>query len=243
MSQVSHRVYGRAIRAAADLPEGFVRELPAEESHVFLVSDAVEARDGDIWAAPWFLEDYRENPVVQWAHDYEKKPVGRCVQIVLIGEQLWAEVAFDLKSAEGAEVDRQYREGFMSAVSAGVYFGAQSSWTPRRSYEKVHPWYSDGWGWVRQGITLLEFSAVPVPSLPSALKVRGVPETFEHVTADPVERLLGDEALLERLRSRLAEPATGADTSTDEGGSTDPFDDFFTLSTEAPADELDGFFS
>lgn len=95
------------------------------------------------------LAPFRSNPVVLWSHRYTSPPIGRAVDVRVVGGRLLADVEFDSDDPFAAAIERQYREGFLSAVSAGF---------------EVQRWRDDQ---PRTGVaeewTLKEISGVPVP--------------------------------------------------------------------------------
>lgn len=107
------------------------------------------ARDGLVIELDgWQLDNYRDNPVILWAHDYrgERPPIGR-------GDVAdWPSVAitFDQADEFARQVERKYRDGFLNAVSVG--------WdTNEKTNERITQ------------AELLDISAVPVPGDPGAL--------------------------------------------------------------------------
>jgi hypothetical protein len=168
----------------------------------FVASTENVARDGlSIAADGWQLANYRNNPIVLWVHDYwgNRPPIGRA-DVKVDGKALLADITFDAGDPFAADIERKYRQGFLSAVSVGwdtleidgkkpdgmdmaaVAFGAAD----RRTITKAE---------------LLDISAVPVPGDPNALKERAV-------------RSLLDIAGITELLTRQARGAIPANTST-----------------------------
>ena len=55
----------------------------------FCISTASVDREGDtISVDGWRLDNYRRNPVVQWAHDYYAPPIGNSVELGVVEERL-----------------------------------------------------------------------------------------------------------------------------------------------------------
>ncbi|HOC43770.1 MAG TPA: HK97 family phage prohead protease [Thermoanaerobaculales bacterium] len=111
----------------------------------------------------WDLTAYRQNPVVLWAHDETRLPIGRARRVWLAGRQLKAEIEFTPPALSGFN-DALYTmlaDGWLSATSVG--FGVRE------------------WEWVEdaEGNYLLDFiatelweiSVVPVGADPAALRV------------------------------------------------------------------------
>lgn len=138
----------------------------------FVASTATPDRMGDVVDQDsWDLGNYKQNPVILWAHDYSLPPVGRAVFCEVVEGQLEIEVEWDTGSELGATVARQFKEGFLSAGSVGF---RPSSAVPRASLPEEDPRHGQ-YGYVFYGCELLEFSAVPVPANAEALAAKGLP--------------------------------------------------------------------
>lgn len=130
----------------------------------FVASTENVARDGlVIEAAGWQLNNYRKNPVFLWAHDYSgaRPPIGRA-EVSLGDRELLADVTFDQGDEFARDIERKYREGFLSTVSVGwdtLEFAPSKSMNQPPRITKAE---------------LLDISAVPVPGDPDALKERQV---------------------------------------------------------------------
>lgn len=158
----------------------------------FVASTAAPDRMGDIIdQRSWLLDAYRQNPVILWAHDASIPPIGRAVSVEVRGEQLEIEVEWDRGHELGANVARQFAEGFLHAGSVG--FRPHRA-TPRSQLGKDDPRRTEGgYGLLFEDNELLEFSAVPVPANAQALAQRGLPV--------PPEVASLREGLIEMLRS------------------------------------------
>ena len=155
-------------RRASPVRETFARLAPGpavavdDRSIGFIFSDENIARDGHtILTAGWRLDSFRANPVFLWGHDCSQPPIGRVTQIGPVGSQLRGAVRY--ATAEeypfADVIFRLTKGGYISAVSV--------SWLPIEfsySTDKNRP---GGIDFKRQ--ELLEISAVPLPSLPTAL--------------------------------------------------------------------------
>lgn len=195
-----------------EMPQGFERQ--SDTSVVFVASEPVEDRVGDIVLPEWDLENYRKNPVFLFAHDWYRAPIGRVAQIGLYGGKLVAEVEFDEDDEFAAGIHGKYERGFLSAVSVGfrsrrvVYRGRLG---------KDDALYSED-GYLLGDNELLEISAVAIPALPSALAQRDTTPLLAGVkaacAADP-----GFANLLRAEVPGLTDPPPAA------GGSTTPVGD------------------
>lgn len=131
---------------------GFIRayrEDTADGTLSFVASTAGVKRDGlDLDPERWMLDNYRQNPVVLWAHQYDRPPIGRADVEVRDGA-LRARIEFDPDDEFAQLVRGKYERGYLNAVSVG--------WGVVR--DKEHGEFYD----------LLDVSAVPVPADASAL--------------------------------------------------------------------------
>lgn len=113
------------------------------------------------------LKNYKNNPVVMWAHDYTIPPIAKTTQIKKekVGNKtvLKAVMEFAIGISQLAnEVYNLYKGGFMKAFSIGFI-----------------PEEMDGNTYTKS--ELLEYSAVPIPANPNALllaKAKGIDTTI-----------------------------------------------------------------
>lgn len=180
--------YRIAHRAETDDPDGPLRFVIATEGRK---GDGIDLRMDNV-----DLGRFQTNPVVMALHDYFQLPVGRAENVAVEDGKLMADAIFDTADPRGAEIDRKYREGFMSAVSVGFdVFDVNDQGVPAR--------------W-----ELLEFSAVPIPMDGDALvasgrQARALADALEEVRSsrpdeDAVARIVEDTVL--RLRAAEREP-------------------------------------
>lgn len=117
-----------------------------------IISTSDMDRHGEMIAQEgWDLENYRNNPVVLWAHDYKQLPVGVCDEVMLQDGKLVAKGRF-APTAFAQEVRQLYEAKMLFATSVGcmVYEAEGNTFTKQE---------------------LLEFSFVPVPANPFALRL------------------------------------------------------------------------
>ena len=189
-------------RAIADIQP----DNPAGTPIRFVASTEQVARDGFIVdMAGWRLDNYRTNPVFLWAHDYASPPIGKA-DVLIDGGRLMADVTFDRGDDFARQIERKYRDGFLSAVSVG--FNARAFEPPAQKGDAPHITEAE----------LLDISAVPVPSDPRALKGRARAALAEYMdelnTGDetaPVEPTWDETAI---AMMRLFDPE--ADTTDKE---------------------------
>ena len=103
------------------------------------------------------LRNYRKNPVVLWAHDYEKPPIAKALWVKRDGDRILSKLKF-APTEFAQEVKALYEQGFMNTFSVGFmpkeWVDGDGDKNPRRTYKSWE---------------LLEYSAVPVPANPEAL--------------------------------------------------------------------------
>lgn len=118
-------------------------------------------RDGlDLAGLPWALGNYRANPVVLYSHDYSgRPPIGRA-EVTEADGVLTASIVFDQGDAFARDIERKYRDGYMSAVSIG-WDDTDAKGLPTRAT-----------GGKPAAHELLDISAVNVPGDPQALIAR-----------------------------------------------------------------------
>lgn len=137
-----------------------VKQFGQEEDRIlrFIGSTEASDRDGDIiLASGWELDNYKANPVFLWAHDYSKPPIGKAIDVRVRNKQLIFDIQFPEEGVYplADTVYKLYKGGFLNATSVG-FVGKQK--------EPIE----NGYKYIRQ--ELLELSAVPVPSNPTALQ-------------------------------------------------------------------------
>jgi len=137
-----------------------VKQFGQEEDRIlrFIGSTEASDRDGDIiLASGWELDNYKANPVFLWAHDYSKPPIGKAIDVRVSNKQLIFDIQFPEEGVYplADTVYKLYKGGFLNATSVG-FVGKQK--------EPI----ANGSKYIRQ--ELLELSAVPVPSNPTALQ-------------------------------------------------------------------------
>jgi uncharacterized protein len=142
---------------------------PEERILRFIGSDETPDRDGDVISIDgWELGNYLKNPVFLWAHDYSIPPVGKAIDVFIKNGKLIFDIQFPEKGIYPFAdlVYNLYKGGFLNATSVG-FIGKEYE---ERDDEAVNdtPAWRRGVKFTRQ--ELLELSAVPVPSNPSALQ-------------------------------------------------------------------------
>lgn len=173
----------------------FEAKAEADGTTVVIAStDTVDSYEDVVDQGSWRLKRHKSNPVVLWAHNSHQPPVGRAAMSVEEGK-LMARITWDEgdDNPTGRLVGRQFRDGFLNAVSVGFMPHKR---TLRRELPKDHPSYGER-GYLLQENELYELSAVSIPANPDATVPRHVARSA------PLDRA-GKEAL---LRDLLADPA------------------------------------
>lgn len=127
-----------------DLGDGAIEAVVADES---------VDRDGEqLLMKGLDVSNYKKNPVVQWAHDYSRPPIGKADQLTKKADgSLVAKVKFAITESDFAkEIYALYKGGFLNAFSIGFL--------PKEAEGNVFT-----------KSEMLEFSAVPVPANANAL--------------------------------------------------------------------------
>ncbi len=149
------------VREAAPSVDGRTRVIAS--------TDGADRYDDVVDQGSWKLDRYRANPVILWSHDRSQPPVGKCVAVAIVENKLVMDIEWDESSELGAQVARQFREGFLSAVSVGFRPGRVIG---RSQLPKDDPRYKEnGYGVVYYDNELLETSAVTVPANADALAI------------------------------------------------------------------------
>lgn len=168
----------RHIRAYVERQEGSDGPL-----RVTAATEGVKADGIDLRMDRARLERWRSNPVVLLEHFpitlNAKMPavIGRADDIDTDGDSLKADVTFDTGSDIGAEIDRQYRDGFLHAFSIGFDHGPLDR-------DGAPEWWEP-----------VELSAVPVPMDSDALVEDGRQQVVTMARA-----LTGDRDVVRTLR-------------------------------------------
>lgn len=147
---ISTEAFAKSIETIKAATEGGTFKVVVSTDNIDRSGESVK-QDG------WNLEHYKKNPIVLWAHDYASLPIGMCTKIEVVGNQLIAEGMFAPEEANpfAQQVRKLYDAGMITATSVGFI-----------------PTEMDG-----NDITkaeLLEFSFVPVPANPYALRLNQI---------------------------------------------------------------------
>ncbi len=137
----------------------YVKEVNEDERTLvaYASTESVD-RDGDIIeVGGWELDNFRKNPVLLWAHNYDIPPVGKVLWVKQENKALKFKAKFaDTQMA--SEIWRLYKDGYLNAFSVG--FLPLETENEERDGNQIR---------VFKRQELLEISAVPVPANPEAL--------------------------------------------------------------------------
>lgn len=142
-----------------------IKEINEEDYTMkFVFSNQVMDRHGEIVDQKgWKLDEFRNNPVVLFAHDYWEPAVGQVTDIGIEAGQLEGTIKFAVKENPKAEILwKLYKGKYMRAVSAGFS-------------NEVSEYNEDTGEMILRTNTLYEMSLVPVPANAMALaKQKGI---------------------------------------------------------------------
>jgi hypothetical protein len=141
--------------------ESDTREVDrSERTLVVTISTLARDRLGDILDPSGVkVENYRKNPVVLWAHDYKRPPIAKSLWIKIDRERIVAKARF-ADTPLSREIFSLYADGYLSAWSVG--FLPEEYNALKNKSGAFEGYHITGW-------ELLEYSAVPIPTNPSAL--------------------------------------------------------------------------
>lgn len=141
---------------------GSIKSLDAETRTFRAIAYSFQVdRDGETITPAAFsngLGNFQANPVLLWAHDYSKPPIGKVIGLDITTQGLEFEAQF-ADHDDARKIADLYAGGFLNAFSIGYISRAYSD-TPILPGQR---------GRTFTDVELLEISAVPVPANPGAL--------------------------------------------------------------------------
>src|SRR5215471_17345227 len=165
----------------------------------FVASDESVDRYGDIIrASGWQLDNFRNNPVLLFAHDSRQPPVGQVPSIEVVGTELIADCLFR------PEGDSQLSDDVWRAVEGGFLRAASVGFTPTGPINELVDSAGNWTGYEFTSQELLELSVVPVPANPQALAVAkslGIADATARLLFTPDPRAVAQVAVEARRRS------------------------------------------
>ena len=165
----------------------------------FVASDENVDRYGDIIrASGWQLDNFRNNPVLLFAHDSRQPPVGQVPGIEVVGTELIADCLFR------PEGDSQLSDDVWRAIEGGFLRAASVGFTPTGPINQLVDESGNWTGYEFTSQELLELSVVPVPANPQALAVAkslGIADATARLLFTPDPRAVAQVAVEARRRS------------------------------------------
>jgi hypothetical protein len=147
--------------------------VDGERADVSVVTDDSIDRDSEVVIAKGLdLKQFRKNPVVAWAHQYDQLPVGRAEWIKADGNSIKAKTVY-AKRPEGME-GPFFPDSVWALVQQGMLPGKSIGFLPREASApsvkeiELRPELASVRTVIRKA-TMFEYSIAPVPSNPNAL--------------------------------------------------------------------------
>jgi phage head maturation protease len=127
---------------------------------------------GKRYGKGWDLANFKRNPVVVLAHQYQTLPVGQVTRIwtdaVGARKRLRATLTFSASNPVGQAVLDLFREGVLRAVSVGFYSRGKP-YSPETASDRADLGLG-AYGVLHADPELLEISPCPVPANPNAVQ-------------------------------------------------------------------------
>jgi len=114
------------------------------------------------------LDNFKNNPVVLWAHNQSLPPIGRSIHMEEDDKGLLATTQFDEKSEFAMQIFGLFERKFLNAFSVGFI--------PKEFIVEPMDGDEERKGLVWTNAELLEYSAVSVPANPGAVVSREIAE-------------------------------------------------------------------
>jgi HK97 family phage prohead protease len=132
-----------------------------------ITTDSVD-RDGEVVLPGGIsLDNFRNNPVVLWAHDYKSAPIGKCVEVKQDSTGLRATTEF-ANTERGREAFELYKGGFLKGFSIGFIPDRSATGAPTQKELQGRSDWKGAKSIIRKS-EMVEYSAVPIPANPQAL--------------------------------------------------------------------------
>ena len=127
-------------------------------------TDQVDRQGDSIDPGGWLLDNFLKNPVIPWAHDYNRPPVAKALDVQVQGGSLVFVAQFPrLEEYEFADtIFKLYRGGYLRAFSVGF-----SPIESRVATHEINGKVVTGTRFLKQ--ELYEISCVTLPANPEAL--------------------------------------------------------------------------
>jgi len=153
-----------------------------DNKYRFIASTSSVDRQGDsIDQNGWILDNFKNNPVILWAHRYDELPVGKAINIEVIKGELVFDMVFATHE-KAKEVKKLVDDGMLNTTSVGFMALERN-------------------GHIITRAELLEISIVPVPANQDALAQRAM---LDSVKKD-IEESLKEEEVVEIVEEVVVE--------------------------------------
>lgn len=138
--------------------------LKKEKGEYWIIASSSDTdRDNEIILPSSFtksIDPYmKKNPVILWAHDYSKPPVGKAIDYKITDNELMLKIMF-ADTEFGKEIKYLYDNGFLNSFSVGFI---PKEYDYDKSNKRV---FTEN--------EILETSAVPVPANAAATMIRSL---------------------------------------------------------------------
>lgn len=134
--------------------KGLVTKISEGKYRVLASTSAIDRQGDSIDQSGWDISNFKLNPVMPWAHNYDELPVAKALSVEITKRGL--ECDFEFAPAEGNPKAQQvkvlYDQGYLNAVSVGFIPKERKGNTITKA-------------------ELLEISFVPVPANQEALRL------------------------------------------------------------------------
>lgn len=141
-------------------------EMPPRSVKAKISTETVDRTGEVLLAKGCDVGDYRKNPVVLWAHSWDRPPVGKNLWIKKTEGAVLALTQF-ADTEFGNEVFELYRFGALKAFSVGFPMMGSECREPTAKERQREGWDKASRVYTRW--SLVEYSAVPIPANPDAL--------------------------------------------------------------------------
>jgi HK97 family phage prohead protease len=163
---------------------------PEDRTLEFIGSTADVDRYGDvIEVAGWDLKNYKKNPVVLWAHDYQQPPIGKTVAVSKTDQGLTFQVKFPRPDEYpfADTIYKLYLGGYLCATSVGFRDLKREPILGKPDPASGGYQPQTGWRYLEQ--ELYELSCVPVPANPNAVMMAVQKGIVTQTEADLVSKV------------------------------------------------------
>ena len=208
-----------AMRAYVEAPDE-IRSAEPGSPMKFVATTSGVKRDGlDLRIEGVDVSNFERNPVFLWAHNYSMPPLGKVTKIRRLKNRIEMWVVFDQKDEFAVEIERKYRDGFLTAVSIGWII---------LEFERAAE--EDEARYVVLRSDLLDLSAVPVPGDPDALLPKREIVAMRSLAKQrklEASTTLVSNTLLDEIADQLGVERSGASFIEKAQDAADDFDDSF----------------